>query len=92
MRLAPLNEESPQVVSSIIPIEAETGFRRFISSHDMTPGLRCGSNPVSSSTRTAIARVNAGRKLTPFRRLKTDPLVVMVPRLTTLARGRGRGL
>ena len=44
------------VVSSIIPIEGETGLSRFISSHDITPGLRCGSSPVSSSTRTAIAR------------------------------------
>ena len=45
-----------EVVSSIIPIEGETGLSRFISSHDMTPGLRCGSSPVSSSTRIAIAR------------------------------------
>ena len=45
-----------EVVSSIIPIDGETGLRRVISSHDMTPGLRCGNNPVSSSTRTAIAR------------------------------------
>ena len=33
-----------------------TGFSRAISSHDITPGLRCGSNPVSSITRIAIAR------------------------------------
>ena len=44
------------VVSSIIPIDGETGLSRFISSHDMTPGFRWGSSPVSSSTRTAIAR------------------------------------
>ncbi len=44
------------VVSSIIPIDGATGLSRFISSHDMTPGLRCGSSPVSSSTRIAIAR------------------------------------
>jgi len=44
------------VVSSIIPIEGETALSRFISSHDMTPGFRWGSRPVSSSTRTAIAR------------------------------------
>jgi hypothetical protein len=44
------------VVSSIIPIDGETGFSRFISSHDITPGLRWGSSPVSSSTRTVIAR------------------------------------
>ena len=45
-----------EVVSSIIPIDGETGLRRFISSQVITPGLRCGSSPVSSSTRTAIAR------------------------------------
>jgi len=44
------------VVSSIIPIEGETGLSRFSSSHDITPGFTCGSSPVSSSTRTAIAR------------------------------------
>ena len=44
------------VVSSIIPIDAETGLSRWISSQDSTPGLRCGSSPVSSSTRIAIAR------------------------------------
>ena len=44
------------VVSSIIPIDGDTGLSRVISSHDMTPGLRCGSSPVSSSTRIAIAR------------------------------------
>ena len=45
-----------EVVSSIIPIDGETGLSRLSSSHDITPGLRCGSSPVSSSTRTAIAR------------------------------------
>ena len=45
-----------EVVSSIIPIDGETGLRRLISSHDITPGLRWGSSPVSSSTRIAIAR------------------------------------
>ncbi len=39
-----------------MPIDGETGLRRFISSQVITPGLRCGSRPVSSSTRTAIAR------------------------------------
>ncbi len=34
-----------EVVSSIIPIDGDTGLRRVISSHDMTPGLRCGSRP-----------------------------------------------
>ena len=45
-----------EVVSSIIPIDGATGLSRFSSSHDITPGFRCGSSPVSSSTRTAIAR------------------------------------
>ena len=45
-----------EVVSSIIPIDGATGLSRCISSHDITPGLRCGSSPVSSSTRIAIAR------------------------------------
>ena len=45
-----------EVVSSIMPIEGETGLRRLSSSHDITPGLRWGSSPASSSTRTAIAR------------------------------------
>ena len=44
------------VVSSIIPIDGATGLSRFSSSHDITPGLRWGSSPVSSSTRIAIAR------------------------------------
>ncbi len=44
------------MVSSIIPIEGATGLSRFISSQLMTPGLRWGSSPVSSSTRIAIAR------------------------------------
>ena len=45
-----------EVVSSIMPIEGATGLSRFISSHDITPGLRWGSRPVSSRTRIAIAR------------------------------------
>ena len=45
-----------EVVSSIIPIDGATGLSRCSSSHDMTPGFRCGSSPVSSSTRIAIAR------------------------------------
>ena len=45
-----------EVVSSIIPIDGATGLSRWISAQDMTPGLRCGSSPVSSSTRTAMAR------------------------------------
>jgi hypothetical protein len=42
--------------SSIRPIEADTCFSRAMSSHVMTPGLRCGSNPVSSITRMDMAR------------------------------------
>ncbi len=37
-------------------MDGETGLSRFISSQDMTPGFRWGSRPVSSRTRTAIAR------------------------------------
>jgi len=44
------------VVSSIMPIEGATGLRRWKSCQDSTPGFRCGSRPVSSSTRIAIAR------------------------------------
>ena len=44
------------VVSSIIPIDGATGLSRCISSQVITPGFRCGSSPVSSSTRIAIAR------------------------------------
>ena len=44
------------MVSSIIPIDGATGLSRCICAHDMTPGLRWGSSPVSSSTRTDIAR------------------------------------
>ena len=45
-----------EVVSSIIPSDGATGFSRCRSDHVMTPGLRCGSSPVSSSTRIAMAR------------------------------------
>ncbi len=48
-----------EVVSSIIPIDGATGLRRCRSDHDMTPGLRCGSSPVSSKTRMAMARTYA---------------------------------
>ena len=44
------------VVSSIIPMLAATGFSRVSSAQDSTPGLRCGSRPVSSSTAIADAR------------------------------------
>ena len=45
-----------EVVSSIIPIDGATGLSRWRSDHDITPGLRCGSRPVSSRTRIAMAR------------------------------------
>ncbi len=45
-----------EVVSSIIPMDGATGFSRSMSCQLITPGFRCGSRPVSSSTRTAIAR------------------------------------
>ncbi len=41
------------VVSSMIPIDAETGRSCVSSSRDITPGFRCGSRPVSSSTSRA---------------------------------------
>ncbi len=44
------------VVSSIMPMEGATGFSRWKSVHDMTPGLRWGSSPVSSRMRMEIAR------------------------------------
>jgi hypothetical protein len=45
-----------EVDSSMRPIDAPTCRRRAMSSHDMTPGLRCGSRPVSSITRMATER------------------------------------
>ncbi len=44
------------VVSSIMPIDGATALSRFISAQLITPGLRCGRRPVSSSTRIAMAR------------------------------------
>ena len=44
------------VVSNIIPIDGATGFSRDNSDHDITPGFKCGNNPVSSNTPIAIAR------------------------------------
>ncbi len=44
------------VVSSIMPIDGATGLSRWKSAQPSTPGLRCGSRPVSSSTRIAMAR------------------------------------
>ncbi len=44
------------VVSSIIPMEGATGLSRWKSRQLSTPGLRCGSSPVSSRTLIAMAR------------------------------------
>ena len=44
------------VVSSIMPMEGATGLRRWKSAQLSTPGFRCGSRPVSSRTRMAMAR------------------------------------
>ena len=41
---------------STIPIDGETGLSRLSSCQLITPGFRCGSRPVSSKTRMAIAR------------------------------------
>ncbi len=43
------------VVSSIIPIDGATGLSRWKSCQVSTPGLRCGSSPVSSRTLIAMA-------------------------------------
>ncbi len=45
-----------EVVSSIIPMLGATGLSRVSSAQLSTPGLRCGSSPVSSSTAIAQAR------------------------------------
>ena len=44
------------VVSSIMPMLGATGLSRCSSAQLSTPGLRCGSRPVSSSTAIAQAR------------------------------------
>ena len=49
----PFAESRSATVSSMIPIDAETGRSAAISSRVITPGLRCGSSPVSSSTSRA---------------------------------------
>ena len=49
----PFSPSRSAVVSSMIPIEAETGRSASSSARVMTPGLRCGSSPVSSSTSRA---------------------------------------
>ena len=51
----PFAESRSEAVSSMIPIEAETGRSATSSSRVITPGLRCGSSPVSSSTSFAHA-------------------------------------
>ena len=42
-------------LSSMMPCDTETARSRSISSRLMTPGLRCGSSPVSFSTSAAIS-------------------------------------
>ncbi len=54
------------VVSSIMPSDGATGLSRCRSDQLMTPGLRCGSSPVSSSTRIAIARTYASVSSYPW--------------------------
>ncbi len=51
----PRAESRAAVVSSMIPIEAETRRSATRSSAVITPGLRCGSRPVSASTASAAA-------------------------------------
>ena len=45
-----------EVVSSIMPMDGATGLSLDNSDQVITPGLRCGSRPVSSSTLMAAAR------------------------------------
>jgi hypothetical protein len=52
----PLSSSRREVVSSMIPIDADTGLSVAISVHDITPGLRCGNSPVASITWIATAR------------------------------------
>ena len=49
----PRADRRSAVVSSMIPIDAATGRSSSSSARVITPGLRCGSSPVSSSTRAA---------------------------------------
>ena len=49
----PRADSRSEVVSSIAPIDALTGRRARRSSRVSTPGFRCGSSPVSSSTAAA---------------------------------------
>ena len=49
----PLAPSRSAVVSSMIPIEAETGRSSSSSARVITPGFRCGSRPVSSRTSRA---------------------------------------
>ena len=56
VRPAALREPLRDVVSSISPIEAETGRSSSKSAAVSTPGLRCGRSAVSSSTARAAAR------------------------------------
>ncbi len=56
----PLADRRVAVVSSIRPIEALTRLSSAMSAPLITPGLRCGSSPVSSSTsRAARARYSS---------------------------------
>ncbi len=49
----PRRDSRSDVVSSIVPIESEYGRSARTSSRVSTPGFRCGSRPVSSSTASA---------------------------------------
>ena len=64
----PLAESRSAVVSSMIPIDAETGRSATRSSRLITPGFRCGSSPVSSSTSFATAAEVLERRLAAERR------------------------
>jgi hypothetical protein len=53
---SPLASSRSEVVSSMIPMDGATCFNVASWDQLITPGLRCGSNPVPSITCTATAR------------------------------------
>ncbi len=59
----PRSERRSDAVSSMIPCDAVTSRSAASSSRVITPGLACGSRPVSSSTRPAHAHEVLDRRL-----------------------------
>jgi hypothetical protein len=54
--------------------------------------VRSSEASAPGAVKTAAVSVNGNRKLTPYRQLKIDPLMVIGPRLGPRGRGRGLGL